>query len=113
MKVERKKCMTVFIEDSDMWHGERLHEAIVRLLHKHGIAGATAISGMTGFGAHGRIHRRGLFGVSDEKPIVIIAIDSEPKIREAVESITPLIREGLIAVHDTEIYVADEHADLA
>jgi uncharacterized protein len=104
MRMEKKKCLMVFIEDTDTWKGEPLYEVIVRLLHKRGVSGATAISGITGFGAAGQIHRKGLFGVSDEKPVIIIAIDSEEKIREAVEAVAPYIQEGLICTHDTEVF---------
>jgi len=104
MKIERKKCLMIFIEDTDTWKGERLYEVIVRLMHKRGLDGATAVSGITGFGAAGHIHRKGLFGVSDEKPIIIVAIDSEAKIKEAIEAVAPLVKEGLICTYDTEVF---------
>ena len=110
MKVEKKKCLVIFIEDTDTWKDEKLYSAIVRLLHKRGLGGATAVSGITGFGAAGQIHRKGLFGVSDEKPIIIIAIDSEAKIREAVEAVAPLIKEGLICTYDTEVFTPESNS---
>jgi PII-like signaling protein len=107
MRIEQKKCLMVFIEDTDTWKGEPLHEVIVRLLHKRGVAGATAVSGIAGFGAGGQIHRKGLFGVSDEKPIIIVAIDSEAKIKVAVEAVVPLVKEGLVCMYDTEVFTAE------
>lgn len=97
----------IFIEDTDSWKGDRLYEVIVRLMHKRGLAGATAVSGITGFGATGQIHRKGLFGVSDEKPIIIVAIDSEAKVKEAIEAIAPLVKEGLICTFDTEVFTPE------
>jgi PII-like signaling protein len=107
MTIEKKKCLMVFIEDTDTWKGEKLYEVIVRLLHKRGLDGATALSGITGFGAAGQIHRRGLLGVSDEKPVVIIAVDAEVKIREAIEVVAPLLKEGLICTCDTEVFTSE------
>jgi len=107
MKVEKKKCLMIFIEDTDTWKGEPLYEVLVRLMHKRGVAGASAVSGITGFGAAGQIHRKGLFGVSDEKPIIIVAVDSEEKIREAIDAVAPLIKEGLICTHDTEVFTPE------
>ena len=104
MRIEKKKCLMIFVEDTDTWKGERLYEVIVRLMHKHGLDGATAISGITGFGAAGQIHRRGLFGVSDEKPIIIIAIDSETKVKEAIEVVAPMVKGGLLCTYDTEVF---------
>jgi len=111
MKIERKKCLMIFIEDTDTWKGERLYEVIVRLMHKRGLDGATAVSGITGFGAAGHIHRKGLFGVSDEKPIIIVAIDSEAKIKEAIEAVAPLVKEGLICTYDTEVFTPAADSD--
>ncbi len=110
MKLEKKKCLMIFVEDSDMIHGERLYEVIVRQIHRHGLSGATAISGIAGFGAHGRIHHKGLFGVSDEKPIVIVAIDSEAKVRKVLETVGPMVREGLVCMYDTEVFTSGEDA---
>ena len=107
MKIEKKKCLMIFIEDTDTWKGEPLYEVLVRLMHKRGVAGASAVSGITGFGAAGQIHRKGLFGVSDEKPIIIVAVDSEEKIREAIEAVAPLIKEGLICTYDTEVFTPE------
>src|SRR5262249_2047712 len=110
MKIEKKKCLMIFIEDTDMWKGDRLYEVIVRLLHRHGLEGATAVSGIGGFGGLGQIHRKGLFGVSDEKPVVIFAIDSEAKVRKAIDAVTPLIEGGLICAHDTEVFTREQGA---
>lgn len=97
----------IFIEDTDTWKGEPLYEVIVRLMHKHGLDGATAISGITGFGAVGQIHRRGLFGVSDEKPIIIIAVDSETKVKEVLDAVAPMVKGGLLCTCDTEVFTPE------
>ena len=107
MRIEKKKCLMIFIEDTDTWKGEQLYAVIVRLMQKRGLDGPTAVSGITGFGAAGQIHRKGLFGVSDEKPIIIVAIDSEAKVREAIEAVAPLVKEGLICTYDTEVFTPD------
>jgi len=105
MKGEIRKCLQVFVEDTDCWEGEPLYEAIVRLLHKHGVAGATVWSGVMGYGAHGWIHRKGLFGVADEKPIVITSIDTEEAMRGVLSELLPMVKEGLVVVHDAEVFV--------
>jgi uncharacterized protein len=107
MRIEKKKCLMIYIEDTDTWKGERLYKVIVRLMHKHGLDGATAVSGITGFGAARKIHGKGLFGVSDEKPILIIAIDSEAKVMEAIEAVGPLIKEGLICTYDSDVFTQE------
>ena len=107
MRMEKKKCLMVIIQDTDTWKGEQLHHVIVRMLQRRGLDGATAFSGIAGFGATRQIHGKGLFGVSDEKPIVILAIDSEAKVKEAIEAVAPLVQEGLICTYDTEVVETD------
>jgi PII-like signaling protein len=104
MKGTMYKALQIFIEDTDKWRGESLSDAIVRLLHKRGIAGATVCNGVMGYGAAGRIHRKGLFGVSDERPVIITAIDSEKNLRAVVPEILQMVKEGLVALSDVEVF---------
>jgi uncharacterized protein len=104
----RCKSLLVFVEDTDMWEGERLYEAIVRLLHRNHIAGATVWSGVMGYGAHGRIHRKGLFGVADEKPIMIAVIDTEQRIRGVLPELLSMVKEGAVVLQDAEVFVPGE-----
>ena len=98
------RILMIFCDETDLWMGgEQLYAAIVRKLHRHGIAGATVLRGLMGYGIHRRIHKKGLFGVSDETPIVILAIDEEQKLREMLPILVPMVKEGLINLVDTEV----------
>ncbi|QEE27522.1 DUF190 domain-containing protein [Terriglobus albidus] len=98
------RILMIFCDETDLWMGgEQLYAAIVRKLHRHGIAGATVLRGLMGYGVHRRIHKKGLFGVSDETPIVILAIDEEQKLREMLPILVPMVKEGLINLVDTEV----------
>ena len=103
MTVGPRKMLTVFIDETDEWQQEKLYAAIVRVLERNGIAGATVISGIMGYGTHRQIHRKGLFGVPDDKPVTIIAIDEEHKLRDVLPHIVPMVKEGLISLQDTEV----------
>ena len=97
------KMLLIFIDQTDTWQNRPLHEVIVRALEQNGIAGATVLSGIMGYGSHRRIHRKGLLGVSDDKPLTIAAIDNEKKLRDVLPAIRPMIREGLIGLSDFEV----------
>ena len=105
MTGETKKCLQVFVEDCDEYGDEPLYEAIVRFFQKQGVAGATVFSGIMGYGASRRIHKKGLFGVSDERPVVIIAIDEEAKLRSILPGLLPMIKEGLVVLLDAEVFI--------
>lgn len=104
------KLLLMFVNETDAWHGRPLYEAIVERLHQLNVAGATAQTGIMGFGHHMRMHHKGLFGIADDRPVTILAVDREERIRAALPELRTMVREGLIALIDTEV-VADEPQD--
>jgi PII-like signaling protein len=103
MIAKPQKMLIIFIDQTDRWRDRSLYEAIVQVLARHEIAGATVMSGIMGYGIHRRIHQKGLFGVSDEKPVTIVVIDNEEKIRAVLPGIFPMVKEGLVTMQDTEV----------
>ena len=98
-----QKALVIFVDETDMWQDSHLYAAIVMTLERQGIAGATVNLGLMGYGRHRRIHRKGLFGMSDDKPVTIMAVDTDEKIRAVLPIITPMVREGLILLQDVEV----------
>jgi PII-like signaling protein len=96
------KALLAIFDANDEWENSPLHEAVVRQLERRGVAGATVFQGIMGYGVHRRIHRKGLFGVVDDKPVAVLAIDSEETIRTVVGEIRSMIREGVVFLLDAE-----------
>jgi PII-like signaling protein len=92
---------------TDTWNESPLYEAIVRVLEKNGLSGATVFSGIMGFGRHRLIHRKGLFGMSDEKPVAVVCIDDESKLMAVLPAILPMVEEGLVALQDIQVFSPD------
>ena len=44
-----------------------------------------------------------LFGVSDDKPVMITVVDTEHKIREVLPEIRGMVKEGLVVLLDAEV----------
>jgi PII-like signaling protein len=101
----QSKMMLLFFDESDTWGDPRipLYEAVVRVLMEKGVAGATVLRGIMGFGAPHELHRAGLFGVSPDRPVTVICIDEEPKLRGAMPAIAPMIPDGLVFLVDGEV----------
>jgi PII-like signaling protein len=95
--------LVIYVDDTDSWETGPLYEAIVRRLRQLGMAGATAHYGIMGFGAHMKVHHKRLFGISDDKPVVITVVDNEQKIREVLPEIKSMVTEGLIVLLDAEV----------
>ena len=98
------KMLVIYVDESDIWGDARapLYEAIVRRLRQLDIAGATVHTGIMGFGSHHKVHHKRLFGISDDKPVVITAVDNESKLRKILPEIKGMVREGLIVLLDAE-----------
>jgi PII-like signaling protein len=97
------KMLMIYVDETDMWETGSLYEAIVRRMRQLGMAGATVHQGIMGFGAHMKVHHRRLFGVSDDKPIVITVVDNEQKIRKILPEIRSMVKEGLMVLLDAEV----------
>jgi PII-like signaling protein len=99
----KKLQLNIYVNEADMSGDLPLHELLVRRLLHLDIAGATVMRGLMGYGKHGKVHRKRLFGVSDDRPVVIIAIDTEERIRRVLPELRSLVKEGLITLHEVEV----------
>ena len=97
------KMLLIFHDETDMFGESLLYEAIVRRLQQLDISGATVQRGIMGFGVHGKVHRKGLFGISDDRPVTISVIDSDEKLRAVVPEIRRMVEEGVLVLLDAEV----------
>jgi len=103
MTMKPAKMLQVFVDETDTLGDLSLYEAIVRRLVQAGIAGATVDVGIMGFGKHIIVHRKRLFGVSDDRPVTITIVDDEEKIMKLLPELRKLVVEGLILVADVTV----------
>jgi uncharacterized protein len=97
MKIEGEgQLLRVFVGESDRWEGRPLYEAIVRKVREKGLAGATVLRGMQGFGAHSRIHSTKILRLSEDLPIIIEIVDKAERIEEILPDLDRMVTEGLI-----------------
>jgi PII-like signaling protein len=97
--------LLIYIDETDTWGTSRipLYEAIVEKLFELGINGATVHIGIMGYGANRRLHRKRLFGVTDDRPVTISAVDTEERLRGALPAIRSMVKEGLVFLAPGEI----------
>ncbi len=99
----KKLQLTIYLNEADQMGDVPLHEDVLRRLQHFEIAGATVTRGLMGYGKHGRVHRKRLFGVSDDRPIVITAVDDEARIRSILVELKAVVLEGLISLQEVEV----------
>lgn len=98
------KLLRIFIGESDRHKGRPLYEWIVRKAREEGLAGATVLRGLEGFGAHSRIHTAKVLRLSSDLPIVIEIVDTEEKIDAFLPLIDEAVAEGLATVERVEVH---------
>ncbi len=103
--------LVIFVNESDLWRDAPLYEVIVHRLKELGVAGATAHAGLIGFGHHHFVHHKGLFGMSIDRPVTIIAVDTHTKIRAIIPDVRTLVREGLVLMVNAEQIHLDPATD--
>jgi uncharacterized protein len=87
---------------SGIHQGVPLHQALIRELEKHHLAGATVVRGVTGYGAHRSLHRKGLLEPHDE-PLTLLVIENEGERRAALPTLRPMVAEGIFVMFDAEV----------
>jgi PII-like signaling protein len=94
--------LSIFIGEGDTWHHKPLYSEIVHRAHQAGLAGATVIRGIEGYGATSHIHTTHVLQLSEDLPLLIIIIDEDSRIREFVRQLDELCISGLVALDEIE-----------
>src|SRR3954464_9911401 len=95
--------LTIFIGEDDMWHHKPLYHEIVHRAHAAGLAGASVLRGIEGYGASSRIHTTRLLSLSEDMPIAVVIIDAEERIRAFLPQLDDIVTEGLIILDPVEV----------
>ena len=95
--------LRIFIGESDKRDGKLLYEWIVLKARELGLAGATVLRGMMGFGAHRRIHTFKIERLSEDLPIIIEVVDVREKLEIFLSAIDKEIKEGLATLEKAQI----------
>jgi PII-like signaling protein len=104
MLPEEGYLLRIFVGESDRHDGMLLHEWIVKKARAEGLAGATAIRGMMGFGAHSRLHTFKIERLSQDLPIIIEIVDTREKLEKFLAEVDHEIAEGMATLEPVQIH---------
>jgi len=112
MKIEGPgKLLRIFIGEADRWEGRPLADAIVRMLREEGLAGATVVRGIEGFGADSRVHTAHILRMSEDLRIVIEVVDREERIQAILPKLDAMVQEGLVCLADVDVVMYRHSGD--
>lgn len=95
--------LRIFIGESDYIEGKPLYRFIIELLKKEGLAGATVLKGIAGFGKTSNISTTSILRLSTDLPIVIEVADTKTNIDRIRPMLDEVIKEGLITEESVKI----------
>ena len=97
------KLLRIFIGESDRHENMPLFEWIVRKAREKGIAGATVLRGLEGYGARSLLHTTKVLRLSSALPVIIEIVDTAEKIEAFLPQIDDAIGEGLATIEKVEV----------
>jgi len=104
MRIEGEgKLLRIFVGESDRHDGKPLYQAIVERVRTAGLAGATVIRGIEGFGADSRIHTSRILRLSEDLPVVIEIVDTAERIDRIVPVLDEMVSEGMLTLERVQI----------
>ena len=105
MKIEGAALLArIYLGESDQWHGKPLYQAIVALARDRGLAGATVLRGIEGYGAKAHLHTSRILHLSEDLPILIEIVDQEDRLQAVLPELDAMVGDGLITLEKVEVY---------
>jgi PII-like signaling protein len=100
---EEGYLLRVFIGESDRHGHQPLYESIVLQAREAGLAGATVLRGVMGYGKHSILHTAKILRLSEDMPMIIEIVDSLEKIEKFLPVLDELIKDGLVTIEKVKV----------
>lgn len=95
--------MRIFLGESDHWERRPLYAALLELFRAKGLAGATVLRGVAGFGPDSIIHQASLLRLSADLPLIIEVVDTEERLQEVLPDVDRMMNGGLITMEKVRV----------
>jgi PII-like signaling protein len=100
---EESELLRIFIGEADHFEGRPLYQAIVEEARSRGMAGATVLRGLMGFGATSRLHTVKVLRISEDLPLVVEIVDRPERIDAFLPELEAMVPDGLITVEKIRV----------
>jgi PII-like signaling protein len=95
--------VSIYVSDGATRHGVPAYSAVLDFLFYRGIAGATVLKGIAGFGADHHMHSSSSVEISDRLPLVVQFVETPEKVEALLGKLQDLVGSGLIEIHETTV----------
>jgi len=91
-----RTLMRILVGEADRYEGQLLYEVIVDVLRRRGLAGATVLQCVMGFGARRAIHSLMSDVTALDMPVVIECVDTAERLETVLPELDGMIGGGVI-----------------
>ena len=100
---EEGYLLRIFVGESDRHDHHPLYEAIVLKARELGLAGATVVRGVMGFGKHSILHTAKILHLSEDLPMIVEIVDSLEKVESFLPFLDEMITDGLVTLEQVKV----------
>jgi hypothetical protein len=99
------RLLRIYIGEADVFQGRPLYQAIIEVLRREGLAGATVLRGIEGFGKSSLLHTATVLRLSEDLPILIECVDTVEKVETVLPVLDEMIEDGLVTIEKVDVRV--------
>lgn len=101
--IENGKLLRVIVGETDRYEGRPLYEAVVLRARELGLAGATVVRALMGYGASSHLHTAKILRLSFDLPVVIEIVDRPENIERLLPFLEEAVIGGLVTLENVEV----------
>jgi PII-like signaling protein len=103
LKAGKAMKVTIYISEGAKRHGVPAYSTVLDFLFYRGVAGATVLKGIAGFGADHHMHTAQVVELSDHLPLKIEFVETKEKVDELLGKLEELVGSGMIEIQETMV----------
>lgn len=90
--------LTCYFGERDRTHGRLLADELLDLYERHAFRTSVLLRGIEGFGLKHGVHTQRLLSLSEDLPVVSVAVDTRRRIETALPALDRLMTNGLVTL---------------
>lgn len=99
----KAQMLTLYMGESDQWHGTSLYVALLRVFREAGCAGATVTRALAGYGAGERLREDRSWRWSSDAPVIMQVVDQPARLRRLLPQVQDMMQGGLLTLQEVEV----------
>jgi PII-like signaling protein len=103
LKAGKATKVTIYLSEGSTHHGMPTYSSVLDFLFFRGVAGATVIKGVAGFGADHHMHTASTVELSHHLPLKIEFIETREKVDQLLGKLEELVGSGMIEIQETTV----------